>query len=182
MYNRARLVPSFCSSCFYFDFAEHSRNTPKMRRLKIKIVGDGNVGKTCFLIRWYNENFPPSPSERRPAFPENCVPPVQDPYYTSITVDRTSYVLTYWDTLIAPEFHKFRRMEYQETDVFLACFDIANPSSFQNVSTVWVPELKHFMPETPILVVGNKKDLRSTAYVLPLLNSNTWLQRVRFRI
>ena len=136
--------------------------SPKMRRLKIKIVGDGNVGKTCFLIRWYNDNFPPSPSENRPDFPGDSVPSVQDPFYSSLTVDRKSYVLTYWDTLRGTDYQKFRCMEYEETDVFLACFDIANPSSFQNVSTVWVPELKHYMPETPILVVGNKKDLRTS--------------------
>lgn len=134
-----------------------------MRRLKIKVVGDGSVGKTSFLIRWYNENF--ACEDDTPLFPGRAriLPAVQDPFFTNMTVDRVSYVLTFWDTICGADFLKFRPMEYEETDVFLVFFDISNPSSFQNVSTVWVPELKHFMPTTPILVVGNKTDLRTAS-------------------
>lgn len=133
-----------------------------MRRLKVKVVGDGGVGKTSFLIRWYKENFPSE--DDIPLFPgrERVLPSVQDPFFTNMTVDRVSYVLTFWDTICGADYLKFRPMEYEETDVFLVFFDISNPSSFQNVSTVWVPELKHYMPSTPILVVGNKTDLRKT--------------------
>lgn len=135
-----------------------------MRRLKIKVVGDGSVGKTSFLIRWYYENFPDQ--DDTPLFPgrERILPSVQDTFFTNMTVDRESYVLTFWDTLCGPDFLKFRPLEYEDTDVFLVFFDISNPTSFQNVSTVWVPELKHYMPGTPILVVGNKTDLRTSRY------------------
>jgi len=132
-----------------------------MRRLKLKVVGDGSVGKTSFLIRWYNENF--ACEDDTPLFPGRAriLPAVQDPFFTNTTVDHVSYVLTFWDTICGADFLKFRPMEYEETDVFLVFFDISSPSSFQNVSTVWVPELKHYMPTTPVLVVGNKTDLRT---------------------
>ena len=135
-----------------------------MRRLKVKVVGDGNVGKTSFLVRWYHENFPDQ--DETPLFPgrEKILPSVQDPFFTNMTVDRANYVLTFWDTISGAEFLKFRPMEYEETDVFLVFFDLSNPTSFQNVSTVWVPELKHYMPGTPILVVGNKTDLRKSRW------------------
>lgn len=135
-----------------------------MRRLKIKVVGDGGVGKTSFLIRWYYENFPDQ--DDTPLFPgrERILPSVQDTFFTNMTVDRESYVLTFWDTLCGADFQRFRPLEYEDTDVFLVFFDISNPTSFQNVSTVWVPELKHYMPGTPILVVGNKTDLRTSRY------------------
>ena len=133
-----------------------------MRRLKIKVVGDEKVGKTRFLAGWYNENC--SSYDDTPLFPgqKRNLPAVQDPYFTNMTVDRVSYVLTYWDTICGADFLKFRPLEYEETDVFLVFFDITNPCSFQNVSTVWVPELKHYMPAAPILIVGNKTDLRNT--------------------
>lgn len=134
-----------------------------MRHLKIKVVGDVSVGKTSFLTRWYYENFPDH--DDSPLFPgrERMLPSVQDTFFTNMTMDRESFVLTFWDTLCGADFQKLRPLEYEDTDVFLVFFDIAKPTSFQNVSTVWVPELEHYMPETPILVVGNKTDLRTSS-------------------
>jgi GTPase SAR1 family protein len=42
----------------------------------------------------------------------------------------------------------------------LLCFSIDNPDSFENIPLVWIPELKKYLPKTPIILVGNKKDLR----------------------
>lgn len=52
-----------------------------MRRLKVKVVGDGGVGKTSFLIRWYKENF--ASEDDIPLFPgrERILPSVQDPFF-----------------------------------------------------------------------------------------------------
>lgn len=132
-----------------------------MRLLKIKVVGDVSVGKTSFLRRWYHDNFPDH--EETHLFPgrKRTLPTVQDTFFTNITVDRENFVLTFWDTVCGADFQKLRPLEYEGTDIFLVFFDIANPSSFQNISTVWVPEVRHYMPMTPILVVGNKIDLRT---------------------
>jgi Ras-related C3 botulinum toxin substrate 1 len=40
--------------------------------------------------------------------------------------------------------------------VFLVMFSIVNPSSFENVRAKWVPEVRHHMPNTPFVLVGNK--------------------------
>jgi len=40
------------------------------------------------------------------------------------------------------------------------CFSIAAPISLQNIPYKWAPEMKHFCPNVPIILVGNKKDLR----------------------
>jgi small GTP-binding protein len=134
-----------------------------MRALKVKVVGDSNVGKTSLLSRIYCEN---SSSEDANQLVSATIPPVLDSYLINMIIDHENYVVTFWDTCTmrsSDEFDlsKVRPLEYKETDVFLACFDISSPNSFQNISTVWAPELKHYMPGTPMIVVGNKMDLRS---------------------
>jgi GTPase SAR1 family protein len=37
---------------------------------------------------------------------------------------------------------------------------IISPSSFENVSAKWYPEVSHHCPNTPLLLVGTKLDLR----------------------
>eukprot|EP00026_Physarum_polycephalum_P018511 Phypoly_transcript_20127.p1 GENE.Phypoly_transcript_20127~~Phypoly_transcript_20127.p1 ORF type:complete len:112 (+),score=11.01 Phypoly_transcript_20127:340-675(+) len=49
---------------------------------------------------------------------------------------------------------------YPETSVFLVCFSLTDRKSLLNVSSVLVPEIKHYSPGVPFLVVGLKEDLR----------------------
>merc|ERR1712018_974687 len=47
------------------------------------------------------------------------------------------------------------------TDVILMCFSIDSPDSLDNIPEKWTPEVRHFCPNVPIILVGNKKDLRN---------------------
>ena len=49
------------------------------------------------------------------------------------------------------------------------CFAVTDPASFENIQENWVPEIKHFLPRVPIMLVGNKIDLRKDAHVLEKL-------------
>ena len=42
-------------------------------------------------------------------------------------------------------------------------FSIDSPDSLENIPEKWTPEVKHFCPNVPIILVGNKKDLRNDA-------------------
>ncbi|CDQ73054.1 unnamed protein product [Oncorhynchus mykiss] len=46
------------------------------------------------------------------------------------------------------------------SDVVVLCFSLANPNSLRHVRTMWYPEIKHFCPRTPIILVGCQLDLR----------------------
>lgn len=56
-----------------------------------------------------------------------------------------------------------RPLSYPDADVFIFTYSIDQPDSLKHLRDKWLPEIRHFCPATPILVVGNKKDLRNSA-------------------
>lgn len=53
-----------------------------------------------------------------------------------------------------------RPLSYPQTDVFLVCFSVTSPASFENVREKWFPEVHHHCPGVPCLIVGTQVDLR----------------------
>jgi cell division control protein 42 len=58
-----------------------------------------------------------------------------------------------------------RPLSYPQTDVFLVCFSVTSPASFENVREKWFPEVHHHCPGVPCLIVGTQTDLRDEAAV-----------------
>jgi len=120
-----------------------------MQAIKCVVVGDGAVGKTCMLMSFSNNTFP-----------QEYVPTVFDNYNTAIMIDDTPYNLGLWDTAGQEEYDRLRALCYPQTEVFLICFSLVGPISYENVKLRWHPELQHHCPDTPYILVGTKLDLR----------------------
>uniref|UniRef100_A0A0K0E4V3 Ras-like GTP-binding protein Rho1 n=1 Tax=Strongyloides stercoralis TaxID=6248 RepID=A0A0K0E4V3_STRER len=119
-------------------------------RKKLVIVGDGACGKTCLLIVFSKDQFP-----------DVYVPTVFENYVADIEVDGKQVELALWDTAGQEDYDRLRPLSYPDTDVILMCFSIDSPDSLDNIPEKWTPEVRHFCPNVPIILVGNKKDLRN---------------------
>ncbi|KAK6177771.1 hypothetical protein SNE40_015806 [Patella caerulea] len=119
-------------------------------RKKIAVVGDAVCGKTCLLTLFCKDEF----------F-ETFTTTVFEQHDVDIEVDNISVPLALWEISGQEDYDRFRHLSYPNTDVILMCFSIHNPASLESISERWIPEIHHFCPNVPIILVGNKKELRN---------------------
>jgi Ras-related C3 botulinum toxin substrate 1 len=61
------------------------------------------------------------------------------------------------------DYDRLRILSYPETHVFLVCFSLVTPSSYENIKAKWYSELQEHAEGTPIVLIGTKLDLKTDA-------------------
>ncbi|KAL6497454.1 Ras-related C3 botulinum toxin substrate 3 [Orobanche gracilis] len=125
------------------------------RFIKCVTVGDGAVGKTCMLICYTSNKFP-----------TDYIPTVFDNFSANVVVEGTTVNLGLWDTAGQEDYNRLRPLSYRGADVFVLAFSLVSRASYENIFKKWIPELQHFAPGTPLVLVGTKLDLREDKHYL----------------
>ena len=145
--------------------------------IKMVVVGDGAVGKTCLLTVFANGEFP-----------TNYVPTVFDNTSKDHTFvldgEETTMQFDIWDTAGQEDLDRLRPLSYRGAAVFLVCFSVMHPASFENIEFKWLPEIEHHRRkgghtsgndddpghDAKIVLCGTKSDLRNDSNAIAKLN------------
>lgn len=125
-------------------------------RVKLVVVGDGAVGKTSLLISYATDEFPTV-----------YVPTVFENYTARKKRGNENILLHLWDTAGQEEYDRLRPLSYPGADVVLLCFSTVSQASYDAIRDKWAPEVNHYIPDVPHLLVGTKIDLREQQHPDP---------------
>lgn len=118
-------------------------------RMKLLLIGDSGVGKSCLLLRFCDDSFATS-----------FITTIGiDFKVRTINVDGRKVRLQIWDTAGQERFRTITTAYYRGAMGILLVYDISDSSSFQNVRN-WVGSISEYAAENVnVLLVGNKADM-----------------------
>ncbi|XP_034025883.1 rho-related BTB domain-containing protein 2-like isoform X3 [Thalassophryne amazonica] len=153
----------FLTSRSHLTDSDMDYERPNVETIKCVVVGDNAVGKTRLIcaraLQCHTNSIPTTCYTCATVWAIDQYRVCQEVLERSRdVVDDVSVSLRLWDTF--GDHHKDRRFAYGRSDVVVLCFSIANPNSLYHVKTMWYPEIKHFCPRAPVILVGCQLDLR----------------------
>ncbi|EPQ54461.1 mitochondrial Rho GTPase [Gloeophyllum trabeum ATCC 11539] len=120
-----------------------------MRRdVRILLVGDEGVGKSTIVTSLIKESYV---SHVQHIVPEVTIPPEVTPENV------TTYIV---DSGAGPQDRQHLESEIRKAHVICVVYSIDNPNSFDRIPTYWLPYFRQLGVNVPVILVGNKIDLR----------------------
>ncbi|GAA5985809.1 hypothetical protein JCM10908_007120 [Rhodotorula pacifica] len=120
------------------------------RDIRVALIGDEGVGKSSIISALIKEAF--VRLAPRTVLPEVTIPPSVTPGH-----DVTTVII---DTSPRPEDKSHLVNEIRKAHVVAIVYSIDNPNSFDRVPTYWLPTIRSLGVNVPVILIGNKIDLR----------------------
>ena len=117
---------------------------------KILLLGDSEVGKSCFLMR-YSDNV----------FVENYITTIGLDYkLKSVKLDSGKTIkVQLWDTAGQDKYRTIAKNYFKGSHGILLLYDVTKQSSFQNIRD-WIQDIREEVSQKAIIfLIGNKIDL-----------------------
>jgi small GTP-binding protein len=119
-------------------------------RMKIIIIGEAGVGKTCILKQFVDNEF--NECEKATAS-LSCAT-------KNLTIDDEKIKLEVWDTVGQESYRAMAEIFFKNSNAAILTYDITKLESFQQLTTYWFTKIKEYKDNELILVVAaNKSDL-----------------------
>ncbi|GBN55192.1 Rho-related GTP-binding protein RhoC [Araneus ventricosus] len=133
--------------------------------VKVVVIGEPQVGKTSFIRAFYQHHEP------GPRYSHNGV----DVYICEFKVNGTCKRAAIFEIPgDAGFFHEQRPPHYEDAKVIVLMYAIDDPLSLELLTDKWLPEASQMVSSDgiPVVLVGNKKDLRDDQYVIARFDLN----------
>ncbi|KAI9510604.1 P-loop containing nucleoside triphosphate hydrolase protein [Russula earlei] len=120
-----------------------------MRRdVRILLVGDGGVGKSTIVTSFIKEAYVPHVQH---IVPEVTISPEVTPENV------TTYIV---DSGAGPDDRDYLELEIRKAHVICIVYAIDDSNSFNRIPVYWLPYFRQLGINVPVILVGNKIDLR----------------------
>ncbi|XP_008555740.1 ras-related protein Rab-9B isoform X1 [Microplitis demolitor] len=145
-----------------------NRNSQKSTLLKVVILGDGGVGKSCLMNRFVSNHFD-----------EHSFHTIGVEFLNKdIEINGEAYTLQIWDTAGQERFKTLRTPFYRGSDICLLTYAIDDRTSFRNLA-LWRSEFLYYADVQegslfPFIVVGNKVDVAETDKQITTEEARAW--------
>ena len=126
------------------------KNKEELISIKVTMVGNVGVGKTCIVKRLVKNEYDESS--------KSTVGANYSKY--EIFLDNKKIILDIWDTAGQEKFRSMGRHFYKNSNIVVIVYDITKKESFDDIKTFWYDNIKENAEKYKVIgIVGNKYDL-----------------------
>jgi Ras-related protein Rab-11B len=157
IYNNKIIILKFNNKYNYLIYIIKNNMTTdeeknKLPNVKVVLLGDSGVGKTCIISRYISNTFDANSASTNGAS------------YASKKVSYDSLgkqiILDIWDTAGQEKYKSLTKFFYKDAAVCILVYDITLKQSFDNIKQYWYTQIKENADKNLVLgVAGNKSDL-----------------------
>ena len=119
--------------------------------IKLVVVGQTGVGKTCIINRVIHDQFSENPPSTTASFNELKV---------NVNKGRTKVSLQIWDTAGQEKYRSIGKLFYTEAKVVMMVYDITKGETFEDIKKYWYGAVMENTDDVKMIyLIGNKSDL-----------------------